>query len=474
MLALAAATLICYAPAFRAPFVLDDAITVDASARWSAAEGMPTAGRPLVMLTLGANYHLNELLGVDQSADPGGPNKTIVYRAFNLCLHLLTGALLFLVLRRAMRERPIPEDWRAIADPLAGAVAALWLLHPIQSEVINYVVQRSEGLASCFYLATLYASQRAWDADAAARIRWYALAVAACLLGMLSKEIAITVPLAVMLYDRAFRLPSWRALLAPGRWRGLLYALLWITCLATFATVAFGTRGRTAELNGGVTWYGYLYTQCWAIAHYLRLVVWPNALSPDYGFRTIHGARGVAGALLLGAFAIATIVAWTRVERFGWFAFTGSMFFVLLAPSSSVVPVVLEVAAERRIYLALAAVLVLAVVGAEHLRRRARRPVPGRWAVAAAGALAVVLTATTARRSYAYTNPESLWREAVRAVPQNSRAREQLGLALLALPAPNMAAAESAFVQALATDSSCQSGCLQYGTLLSKEGRLAE
>ena len=62
-------------------------------------------------------------------------------------MHLLTGALLFGVLRRAIREHTIPEDWRAIADPLSIVVTTLWLLHPIQTEVINYIVQRSEGLA---------------------------------------------------------------------------------------------------------------------------------------------------------------------------------------------------------------------------------------------------------------------------------------------------------------------------------------
>ncbi|MGH7655348.1 MAG: hypothetical protein ACREN6_11865, partial [Gemmatimonadaceae bacterium] len=186
-LALIIATAFAYIPALRAPFLLDDWVTIDAASRLTSAEGMPTRGRPMVMATLAANYQVNRVLRVDQRADPAGPDKTIGYRLFNILLHLATGALLFAVLRRAMREPTIPEDWRAIADQIAGMVTALWLLHPIQSEVINYVVQRSEGQASLCYLATLYASQRAWDAAPTARIRWYALAVLACILGMMSK-----------------------------------------------------------------------------------------------------------------------------------------------------------------------------------------------------------------------------------------------------------------------------------------------
>ena len=426
------------------------------------------------MATLAANFAVNSALGVDQRPDPDGPNKAIGYRLFNLLLHLLTGALLFGVLRRAMREHTIPDDWRAIADPVAGIVSALWLLHPIQSEVINYIVQRSEALASFSYLAILYASQRAWDGTESSRRRWYALAVVACVFGMLSKEIVISAPLAVMLYDRAFRLPSWRALRTPGNGRGWLYVALWSASIATFGVFEAGARGASAGFNAGMTWYGYLYTQCWAIAHYLRLIVWPDALSIDYGYRTIHGASGIPGLVLLCAFGAATLVAWTRAQRFGWFAFLGSMFFLLLAPSSSVVPVLLEVAAERRIYLALAVVLLLAAVGAEWIRRRVAARVPPRRLAAGAAAIALTLAFLTAARSRSYASTEALWRSAVKASPENSRALGQLGQALFRLPTPDLAGAESAFVKALAQDSACPAKCLEYGTLLSNEGRFAE
>lgn len=468
------ATALAYVPALRAPFLLDDWVTVAAASRLHSTEGMPTRGRPMVMATLAANYQVNRVLGVDQRADPAGPDKTIGYRLFNILLHLSTGALLFAVLRRAMREQTIPDDWRAIAAPVAGIVTALWLLHPIQSEVINYVVQRSEGQASLCYLATLYASQRAWDAAPAARVRWYALAVLMCILGMMSKEIVITAPLAVMLYDRAFRLRSWKEFRGPGSGRGWAYLAMWSACLATFAVFAGSSRGDAAAFGIDMPWYRYFYTQCWAIGRYLRLVVWPVGLSPDYGFRPIGDARGVPGLLLLTAFGAVTVSAWRNVERFGWFAFLGSMFFILLAPSSSVVPVPLEIGAERRIYLALAALLVLAVVGAEWVRRRLAPRVSPRWLLAGAAGVAVTLTIVTAARSRVYNDPEELWRRAAVAVPDNSRALEQLGLALYAAGPSTYPQAESAFVSALAKDSSCQSGCLQYGSLLSKEGRYAQ
>ncbi len=470
VLALVVATVLAYVPALRAPFVVDDNWAIAPAGHWQTAEGMPTAGRPVALATLAGNYAVNRALGVD----PDGPNKGVSYRLFNLFIHLWAGALLFAVLRRGMRESVIPEDWRAIADPVAGIVTALWLLHPIQSEVINYIVQRTEALASLCYLTVLYASQRAWDGALWSRVRWYAVAVVACVLGMLSKEIVISAPLAVMLYDRAFRLPSWSALSRPGNGRGFLYAALWISCLAPLVLLAFAGRGEPPDFHLILPWYAYLYTQCWAIAHYLRLIVWPDALSADYGFRAIDGARGIPGLILLSALGAATLAAWARVQRFGWFAFLGSMFFMLLAPSSSFVPVPLEIAAERRMYLALAPVLIVAVVGAEWIRRRFAPRVSRRWVGAGVAGIAAALAVTTAMRCRTYTSPEALWRSAAQAVPENSRALGFLGVALFNSRPHKTAAAESAFVKAFAQDSSCQAGCREYATLLATEGRFRE
>jgi cytochrome c-type biogenesis protein CcmH/NrfG len=471
------ATVLAYAPALSAPFVMDDntAIAESASSQLRAPAGSPVSGRPVVAATLALNYAANRLLGVDQRADPDGPHKAVGYRLLNILLHLCTGALLFGVLRRAIRERTIPEDWQALADPLAGAVCALWLLHPIQSEVIDYIVQRTESLASLCYVAVLYASLRAWDAgDEKARLRWYATAVAACVLGMGSKEIVISAPLAVVLYDRAFRLPSWSAARRPGHGRGWFYAALAAACVLSYAFIAAGARGATAGFGAPMKWYVYFYSQCWAIAHYLRLVAWPNALAVDYGEQAIGGTRGIPGLVLLALFGAATLVAWTRLPRWGWFAFLGSWFFMLLAPSSSVVPIPTEVAAERRIYLALAAVLMLVVVGAEWLRRRVAASLPARRLAYGFGGIAAVLAVATAMRSHTYANPEQLWRGVVRDVPGNLRGYVNLGSALFREQPPKYAEAESVLSHAVARDTTCLSGCEQLAYVMAAQGRSAE
>ena len=114
----------------------------------------------------------------------------------------------------------------------------------------------------------------------------------------------------------------------------------------------------------------YLLNQAPLIVDYLRLTVWPTGLVFDYGestIRTLGDIWPAAAALLvlLGA----TVVAWFRAPAL---AFLGTWFFVTLAPTSSLVPIATEVGAERRMYLALMAVIAAILVAGARLLRHIR------------------------------------------------------------------------------------------------------
>jgi hypothetical protein len=388
-IALVIAVVVAYAPALRASFIFDDELSIQKNP--SIREAWPpgpalrppdgdlaVSGRPVLNYSLALNYAINRMIGVDQRADPYGPNKVVSYRVVNVLIHLACGLLLFALVRRTIRNGRFDVEWQSTAERLAAATAALWLLHPIQSEAVDYVVQRSELLVSAFYLATLYAAVRAWDAGSRrAATGWRCCAITACVLGMGTKEVMITAPLMVVLYDRAFRVHSWRDLFRGGRQRRWFYALLVATSLWAILLISSGPRSGTVGFHLGLSWYEYLYSQAWAIVHYLRLFLWPDQLTLDYGSTPVRGPRGIPGVIILSVAAVGTIAAWTRANRWGWLAFLGTFFSALLAPSSSVVPIVTEIAAERRIYLALAAVIVVIVVGIEKLRKEKRVMVAG-------------------------------------------------------------------------------------------------
>ncbi len=487
--AIVLALVAAYSSALRAPFELDDtgSITTNPTIRTlapSVALDPPggdeaVSGRPVANYSLALNYALNDAFGVDQNPDPAGPNKTVGYHLVNVLVHLLCGALLFGVARRTLRSIRPDERSPRHADALAGIIACIWLFHPLQSEVVDYVVQRTESIAALCYLATLYASIRAWDAAGrGASVRWYIASVVACVVGMATKEIVITAPLVVVLYDVAFRPTSWTTLRSTGRvW---LYLALVATCALSVGLIAGGSRGKTVGFHLGIAWYEYLYSQAWAIGRYVRLFFWPSALTFDYGAAPVRGPAGVPGFLMLTAAGVATIVAWTRA-RWRWLGFLGAWFFLILAPSSSFVPITTEIAAERRIYLSIISVIVLVVLAADALRhrlvarltdeqrRRFDRPVTA----VAMGLVALLLLGTTFVRGRTYADAERLWIDTIHKAPRNPRAYDNLAAAMLARRPTEYAAADSLYRRAISVDSSYIPAWSNLAEIDIEQGRLA-
>ena len=168
---------------------------------------------------------------------------------------------------------------------------------------------------------------------------------------------------------------------------------------------------KSGFLSGAaVTRWEYLRSQPGVVLHYLRLAVWPDALCLDYGWPVATSAGAIAWPLLALA-ALAGLTLWS-IRRCPPVGLLAGWFFLCLAPTSSLVPIV-DLAFEHRMYLPLAALAVAAVLlvyeGLELLSRRRRAgPALGRWSFAAligilvcllggARSCATAITATTWR-----------------------------------------------------------------------------
>jgi protein O-mannosyl-transferase len=478
---------LAFGPALRAPLDFDDfdAITENASIRqiWPPGValhppplGTPVSGRPVVNYSFALNYAVNRWLGVAQAPVTAAPQESIGYHVVNVLIHVVAALLLAGVIRRTIRFGRVPEGWRDASDRIAVIAAGIWLLHPIQTEAVDYVSQRTELLVSACYLATLYAAIRAWQAGRATGhdslstsrhvIGWSIAAVVFSLLGMGSKEVMITAPLMVMLYDRAFLAPDWRTLLDTTA-RRRLYGGLFATSALSLALIASGARGSTVGQDGGIAWYQYLYSQAWAIPHYVRLLFWPDGLTFDYGRSPIHGLAGVPGAIGLMAAGAATLVAWRRLQ-WQWLGFLGAWFFLLLGPSSSFVPIRTEIAAERRVYLACAAIILLFVIALERLiRRRALR-------TAVITAIGLLMISATFRRSAMYSDLRVRWLDGIARTPTNGRAYQNLASAELRADPPRAAQADSALRRAMAVDSSYIPAWVLSAKIAAAQNRLVD
>jgi protein O-mannosyl-transferase len=371
VLILAVSALVAYSNILQNPMVIDDQVTIVENRQirdlWNVDVLMPereltVAGRPLANVTFAVNHALHG------TSVPG-------YHAGNLLLHVLCGIVAFLLIRRVL-----PEE-------VAFATALLWLLHPINSEVMNYLTQRTEALMALFYLLTLYASVRALDST-----RWQAVAIAACVLGVASKESMATAPVMVMLFDRIFVFDSWKT---AWKTRRSLYAGLFASWVLLAGLLATGPRIRSTGFNTGVSVWTYLLNQAVMIAQYLRLTFWPRSLVVYYGYpEPVTLGAVLPYALLVVALLVVTVIAFRYRPTL---AFLGAWFFITLAPSSSIVPIATEVGAERRMYLPLLAVILLLMLGLHRLARMTA----ARYAVVAVLALALGVTTFARNREYA-------------------------------------------------------------------------
>ena len=394
-----------YSNSLAGPFVFDDngSIVQNGAVRQlpniaAAAfqRDTPIAGRPVVALTFALNYAVSGL-------------AVQAYHLTNIAVHVLCALLLFGLARRTLRLPAFGDTYRTSADDLALATALLWALHPLNTEVVDYVTQRTESMMAFFFLAMLYAGVR--SATCRRKAMWATVAVLSCGLGMASKESMVVAPVVLVLYDRIFLFDSLAEALK-ARWR--LYAGLASTCLVLVYLMLPGPRASTVGMSKTVAPWTYLLNQAQMVARYLRLAIWPSDLVINYGpVVPLHLSQVLPTAALILVLLTATVVALFRWPPIG---FLGAWVFLTLAPTSTVIPIATEVGAERRMYLPLMAIAALAVVGAcsvEYFRHRVSRPA----AMSTLALLLLALGAATLARNREYATSLSLSESVLRRWP---------------------------------------------------------
>ncbi|MCY3004327.1 MAG: tetratricopeptide repeat protein, partial [Planctomycetota bacterium] len=366
------------------------------------------SGRPLVALSYALNH---EAFGY---ATPG-------WHWTNVVVHLLVALAVLGCVRRALELPRFAARWGTRARWIALVVASTFAVHPFATGVVMYRGQRVESMMALFFALTLYAAFRSFASPDSKG--WRRLAVLACWLGTGCKEVIVGAPLLVLLFDALFVSGSWKGALAARRG---MYAGLFASWLAIVALVVLA-QGRSESVGfdyGHVGLWSYLTTQAWAVPEYLRLCLWPNPLVFDYGTQPVVDV----GSWLPGALVVLTLLAATAygLLRRNGLAFLGAVWFVILAPTSSFLPIVTELVVKHRAYLPSAAVHLALVLAVATLLER----LPSAARVAAAAiALGVVGTfaALTHARNEVYKSELGLWADTVAKVPHNARAQACYG-----------------------------------------------
>lgn len=478
---------IAYANSFEVPFVLDDKRSIVESGGFSSFEEFSfSQTRVVAYLTFALNYRLG---GLDVTG----------YHVVNLVVHLAAGLLVFALLRLTLQTPFFTQQSAVSPQPSALStqhsalvplfVALLFVVHPVQTQAVTYVVQRMTSMASMFYLLSLVlyvlgrlsieaqgprgkGQEKEASAPVTANVAPWTLGLApvflaasvlAAVLAMKTKEIAFTLPFAVLLYEVFFFQGAWKRrllCLLP------IFATLPIVPLAVLAT-ADSSGDVLADVSeqtraSSLSRTDYLFTQFRVIVTYLRLLIFPVNQNLDYDYpiyRTFWSLPVVFSFLLLAALLVLALYLFLRTGRFRCSALSGQhstpapstvnrqpstrsdepalrlfsfgifWFFLALAVESSIVPIV-DVIFEHRLYLpsvgAITAFVALLFYAATRIPRAWGPALP----IPVLGLLVLVLAVATFQRNHVWGDDVRLWLDTAAKSPEKGRPFNELGVAL--------------------------------------------
>lgn len=423
-LLLAVAVFLAYSNTLRSPFVYDDYTDLieNTSIRrlWPLKDVFYTSGkgflsRPFVNLTFAIDYAIGGL-------------RPFIFHCTNLLIHLGAALALLGIMRRAL-VLPIFEDrFKKHVSELALVIAACWALHPLATEAVSYITQRYESAMSLFVLVTFYSLLR--SLDSARPVLWQILASISCLLALSSKEVAVSLPLLIVIFDRIFLANSFKQLWTK---RKILYVGMLCAWIIFAIIQIYAVKRSFAGFELRMPWWRYAINQPAVMLHYLHLAIWPRHLVLDYFWPEAKAWK----VLVPGILSIATLLGFTlwSLSRKPTLGFLPLFFFTILAPTSSVMPI-LDLAVEHRMYLPLAAVIIAITIAIHTVGSKVNlnNPTWSHWSklilLSSLATTCAALGIRTYLRNEDYRNPLDLWRSVTETMPNNPRGHNNYAFCL--------------------------------------------
>jgi len=394
-----------YSPSFHGAWVYDDNPAIVANDAMDDTAGMAeralTGRRTLTDFT----FALNRAAG---GLDPFG------YHLVNIAIHVLCAFFVALLARRAAeRVGASAADARFVST----AAGLLFLCHPLLSQAVAYTAQRYTSLATLFYLAALefYLAARRRRS-----LRLGIVSFICAFLSMRCKEIAFTLPFALMLSEMFFYPGSARKLRYAAPFLLLLplipISLLW-SGEGTSHYLSARTLGSFRE-TADIGRVQYLATESVVLLRYLMLLLYPSGLTVERAPTILTGFASSAALAATAVLLLLSIAAWCTRRSFPLFTAAWAWFILTSSVESSVIPI-RDVMVEHRMYLPSVALLIAVAFALAKIPRR----------VVVLVALLLPLSFGTWGRARTWSDPVLLWEDAMSKAPGNARPCVNLALA---------------------------------------------
>ena len=415
--------LLIYSGSLRGPFIFDDMghipknphtrlekLTLDGIAR--ASFDSPARTRPVANMSFALNYYLDRY-------NPMG------YHLVNILIHVATGLFLYFFVKTTLNILP-PRAGPSMNGWIAFFAALIWLVHPVQTQSVSYIVQRMNSLAAMFYVSSLLLYGRARIATER-RKKWalFGGCILAGILALGSKEIAATLPFFIFLYEwYFFQDLSWPWL---RRHLTLFGGLLILLAILALLYLGINPVERILESYNirDFTLTQRVLTQFRVVIFYLSLLLFPHPsrLNLDHDFSISHSLLDPLTTMLSIMIIIVLVgLAIYRAKKERLFSFCILWFLGNLVIESSVIG--LEIAFEHRNYLPSMLVTIMAV-------SLAYRHIKPKWLGGALlCALVMVFSFWAHDRNKVWSDSVTLWSDCVAKSPNKARPHSNLGASL--------------------------------------------
>jgi tetratricopeptide (TPR) repeat protein len=424
LIVLLAFGLVAYSNSFVAAFHLDDTAHIlknDALFNLAKVDKIYAycKERFLTYFTLAINYKISKF-------------DATSYHIFNFFIHYIAAFFLYFLFIETWKTPALRGSSLKFSKRLAAfLVAAIFLLHPLQTEAVTYVTQRAESMAGMFYLGTLFFYLRARLSLNRRSVWGYYVSAIVCALGAaFSKETSVTLPVMIVIFEVFLFNTSIKDLL---RHKIVLILFIPAGLIVAYKLKPLIQQGFFYDSEISFTRKEYLLTQFSVLVTYLRLFFWPaeQNLDWDYPLSTnFFQLKTVSSFLFL---LVLLLVALLAYRKFRLLSLGIVAFFVILAPTSSVIPIK-DLIFEHRMYLPLA-FLAMGFVqilfdGLIEIKKMGPRASQIALMVITI-TLLPLLTSLTHARNEVWMSEISLWRDVVKKSPNKARAHINYGKTLL-------------------------------------------
>lgn len=359
--------------------------------------------RPIVTLT----YFIdNSLYG----SNPWG------YHLTNILLHSLNGILFYILLIFFI---PVNRQNRFLSECHFLLYTLLFIGHPVLTETVNAISYREDLLVFLFYIASLnlYLSLRSRVNNKRLGRVLYLLSCMTCFLALLSKEMAITFPVVIYLYEWIYTDNK------EGRLRSVLsnyYVLGYISVVIFYVYLRFYYFRNPGEIIYRWPLAERIFTLPWLLLSYLKLSIFPNSLSADYVIAPMSHFFSVPVILYTASLITLIAVAFKMSKKEKGTAFGALFYIITLSPVYNIIPII-NPFAERYLYLPLAgliiAMMIISRIDSVH------------------GKVTLILclilctfSLLVIKRNGVWKDGERLWADTARKIPNSSRSFINLGL----------------------------------------------